>query len=254
MPDACPDMDRKNRLDALRRQLEALSPPSAAAPPVPLGLPAIDRHLPGGGLAPAALHEIFAPGPPVPAAAAAGFAARLLGRLAAAGKRPVAWCRRPPRGTRPGLCAAGLIPLGLAPEALILVQPADGQGVLWAMEECLRSRAVAAVLGEPERAAEPRSLRRLHLAAEDAGAAALLLRPGGDADLPGPAASRWRIAPLAGGNWRVELLKCRNGRPGIWDVSWNGPEPHAKDPEPAGGVPVAAPLRHGPPAPGPHAR
>lgn len=246
MPDACLDMDRKDRLDALRRQLDALTAPCGAVPAVPLGLPAIDRHLPGGGLSPAALHEIFAPGPPVPAAAAAGFAARLLGRLAAAGRRPVAWCRGgpgvppgqnlngdtpwprgPARGSHPDICAAGLTPLGLAPEALILVQPADGQGVLWAMEECLRSRAVAAVLGEPERAAEPRALRRLHLAAEDAGAAALLLRPGGDADLPGPAASRWHVSPRAGGIWRVELLKCRGGRPGIWDVCWNGPEPHA---------------------------
>ena len=65
---------------------------------LPLGVPAIDAVLPGGGLPRGCLHEIVAADP---SAAASGFAAVLLARLA--GDGGAVWCRRDPgrHGAKP---------------------------------------------------------------------------------------------------------------------------------------------------------
>lgn len=253
-------------LSALRRRLAVLAPFSARrstasgvdgsdigasvgsrpsdnkseATAIPFGIQAMDDHLPWGGLPRAALHEIIAASEP----AAAGFAAVLLGRLARVSGRAVVWCRRPARGFRPALYGAGLKHFGLASNALIIVQGADHQAILWTMEECLRSRAIAVVLGEVDRA-DGRALRRLQLAAEKTNVTALLLRPNDAPSVPGPV-TRWRIstAPnaqwpksLARGEsncaaWRVELLKCRGGgQPGAWDLAWNARDDLFKTPD-----------------------
>jgi protein ImuA len=78
--------------------------------------------------------------------------------------------------------------------------------------------------------------RRLQLAAEHSGITAFLLRrwrEGGQATreraLPNAAVTRWRIAALPSrpslgepgvGNprWRVELLRCRGGKPAYWEM------------------------------------
>ena len=85
------DVDRAE-LAALRRQVEALERGGrAVAPVLPFGVPAIDRALPGGGLAVGALHELGGAGPDEEdGAAATGFLAGILARLAPA--RPVLWC------------------------------------------------------------------------------------------------------------------------------------------------------------------
>ncbi len=76
---------------------------------LPFGLKAIDRHLPGGGLALGALHEVAGGGHgAIDGAAAALFAAVIATRL----RGRVLWCRtrqdlfaRPLR--KPGSCPAG---------------------------------------------------------------------------------------------------------------------------------------------------
>jgi protein ImuA len=271
-------------LDVLRRRIAGLerfsgAGGSPAGDAVPLGAPEIDAHLPWGGIPRAALHEIayaapLADGPVTNGPAAAGFAAALLGHLARAGGRSVVWCRRPARGFRPELYGAGLARLGLPPDRLILARAPDSQTMLWTMEECLRSRAVAAVLGEPDRA-DARARRRLQLAAEETGVTALLLMDDKAAALPGPTVTRWRVAgaPAAADTaWRVELLKCRGGgRPGDWTLEWRAKDDGNDDDdadddtgddtgdntgepgdggdengEPAGRFRVVSPLRDGP--------
>src|SRR5215813_10472908 len=69
---------RAEIVEELRRQLSRAA--AAEAPPLPFGLPAIDAHLPQGGLAGGALHEV------VPEArgdipAAFGFVAAMLSRI-----------------------------------------------------------------------------------------------------------------------------------------------------------------------------
>lgn len=224
-------------VDRLRRRIDALAGGAvadgtapASRPAVPLGLAAIDRRLPWGGLPRAALHEIVA-GEDAPTAetAAAGFATVLLGRFSAAAGNggapagPVLWCRRAAHGFRPGLLGAGLARFGLDPARLILVQAASTRDILWTLEEALRSRALAAVLGEVDgnaQAVDDRALRRLQLAAEDGGTAALLLRPSG-LGRAGPAVTRWRVTARPRRRWRLELTGGRGGgRPGAWLVEW----------------------------------
>jgi protein ImuA len=224
-------------LERLRARLARLDTPGpGAAAVMPLGLPGIDRALPGGGLARGCLHELCGD---ADHGAALGFATALLGRLMADGSH-VVWI-----GPRDELFAPGLAELGLAPERLIVVR-ARAQGArLWALEEALRSPGLAAALAEVDRLTLTES-RRLQLAAEAKGVSALLLRPPGAGRAPSAAATRWLIeaAPsmaipgaathgvatlgAAGGagrafgppNWRVSLFRCRGGRTGSWQVAW----------------------------------
>lgn len=205
-----------------------------AAGKVSLGIGAIDRAL-GGGLGRRGLHEVLAGDD---SGAAAGFCAFLLARLGEDGGA-VLWARH---GS--GLYGPGLAALGLDPARLILVRPARGDDVLWVLEEGLRSRAPAAVLGETG-SGGPIALRRLQLAAESSGVAALLLRPFAAKTVPGPALSRWRIesagrGDLLGPRWRVELQRARGGTPGTWLVEWC---------DETSGFAVAPELRHRPARP-----
>lgn len=217
-----------------------------------LGLPALDDHFPGGGLSPAALQEILPAAGEGDEAAACGFCLALLaswqGFLALSPEKPLAWIGRAGDFYPPAALA-----YGLDPAAFLMVQPRDGAAeTLWAMEEALRCRKIAAVVGEVE-ALPLHADRRLQLLAEEAMRPALLLRRcgfarSGQAQGARAAAYRWRIAPLAGQKvsgpaWRVDLLRCRGAAPGNWDLQWNKPE---KEEDAAGGFALAAPLCHGP--------
>ena len=247
-------------LKALRARIDAIERTAPAGPgaaegahgrAVSLGDAEIDHALPWSGLPRGALHEI------VPAgwrdgAAAAGFCAALLVRLLAGARdgdseggpeesgedENVLWCAR-----RDGLYdggvldGPGLAALGLDPGRLIMVCGPRDRDVLWAMEEGLSCRRLGAVVGEVGEAALT-ATRRLSLAARAAGAAAFLLRApgalraGGTGISASAALTRWRIAAMpatraiSGDNsvmprWRVELVRCRNGRPRDWLVEWN---------------------------------
>lgn len=187
---------------------------------LPLG-PALDAVLPGG-LPLGCLHELTDEGDPG-AAAATGFAAALLGRIAER-HGPAVWI-----GRGLDLHAPGLAAYGLAPERLIVVRAVRGADILWAMEEVLRCRGIGAVLGEV-RNLDPTAGRRLQLAAEAGGATGFVLRRPGPAGAVS-AATRWVLAPVpslpAPGEpgvgrprWRARLLRSRGGRPGEWLMEW----------------------------------
>jgi len=209
-------------LEKLRARLARLDHHPTDRPILPLGLAAVDRILPGGGLARGCLHELC--GAP-DRAAAAGFAAALLGRLAADGH--ALWI-----GPRDDLYAPGLAAQGLPPERLIVVRAGARDARLWALEEALRSPGLTAVLAEVDRLTLTQS-RRLQLAAEAKGVSAFLLRPLAACDAPSAAVTRWRITPLSAAatsdappraweppRWRVELVRCRGGRTGAWAIAW----------------------------------
>ena len=206
-------------LQAQLRAGEARGKGTPARPPVPLGLAAIDRTLPWGGLPRGCLHEILAADA---SAAAAAFAAVLMARFAGRGGQ-LLWCRR-----RRGLYAPGLAGMGLDPARLLVVHVASEADVLWVMEDALRCPALAAVLGETT-ALAPVGLRRLQLAAEAGGGTALLLRPGLAAAAAAWAVTRWQVGAVPGiagtspgirSRWRLELLRCRGGPAGAWVVEW----------------------------------
>jgi protein ImuA len=253
-------LEKRALVPELRERIRQIERPTAAIHGVlPFGIAAIDRVLPGGGLARGALHEILgAGGDEEDGALAAAFAAGILGRLVAqrssAGDGMVLWCL-----PRPDLYGPGLAAHWLDPAHLVLVRaPRDGE-ILWAMEEGLRTPGIAAVVGEVGTLAAVAS-RRLQLAAERSGITAFLLRrwrDGGQAarerNLPNAAVTRWRIValssqPLPGEpgvgrpRWRVELLRCRGGEPACWEV---------EEADATGHVSLAAALADRPAAPVP---
>ncbi|MFZ5792095.1 MAG: ImuA family protein [Pseudomonadota bacterium] len=199
--------DAAARLATLKAAIGGFGPGAATAR-VKLGLPALDEAL-GGGLPRGALHEIAAVDG---SAAATGFAAFLLGRLAAAARRPVLWM--------PGtdIYAPGLARYGLEPSRLLLADFRRPQALLRALEEGLRCPGLAAVLGETEEV-DLTASRRLQLAAETHGVACLLLRRSA-ARTASAAVTRWQVwsASTHGTKprWRVSLLRCRSGRTGDW--------------------------------------
>jgi protein ImuA len=215
-----------------------------------LGVPAIDAHLPDGGLRLAGLHEIAGARDEWDDAVAAGFCLALLGRLAAirsqgAGPAPrgaILWAARRADLYGPGV--AGLMgphqdqsaePAkteragGVLPGRLILVRARRDAEVLWALEEGLRapaarsgsgvlSAALSAVVGE---VGEPddTAMRRLQLAAEAAGRPCFLLRrrlfagrAATPTSMPASALTRWRVGALP--STGTGLAGGLNGLPG----------------------------------------
>jgi protein ImuA len=206
----------------------ARDPARRRAPAIRFGLPALDQHLPDGGLAIGALHEVAGTGPDTEhAAAAALFTAGVLARL----RGPVLWAL-----TRDDLFAPALAGVGLHPDRLILAEA--GKQVLSVMEEGLRHRGLAGVVGELDFRLTLTASRRLQLAAEASGVTAIVLRRSRRHDdpalaEPNAAVTRWRLAALPSApplsqapdvpglgrpRWRLELLRCRGGEPATWIV------------------------------------
>jgi protein ImuA len=273
-------IEQGTRLSELRERIGGIERPTAAIHGVlPFGIAAIDRVLPGGGLARGALHEILGMGSDEEdGALAAAFAAGILGRLGPHLNPPPQVGPQGGEGTgggivlwslpRPDLYGPGLAAHGLDPARLVLVRASRDAEILWAMEEGLRAPGIAAVVGEVGTLTAVAS-RRLQLAAERSGITAFLLRRWRDGaqavrerNLPNAAVTRWRIAalpsqppptpsPASGGGlgwrsgvghprWRVELLRCRGGEPAYWEV---------EEADATGHVSLAAALADRPAAP-----
>ena len=131
-----------------------------------LGVSGLDRAL-GGGLALGALHEIM-PATPFDFGAAASFALALLARALADNGREVLWIAPEAAEFETGhLYGPGLELLGLPMARLIGLAAPHERDAAWAMEEALRCRALAAVVGEfaRESSLDLIMLRRLSLAA-----------------------------------------------------------------------------------------
>lgn len=212
----------------LRRRLARMEGlPSDSADCLSFGLPALDEHLPQGGLSFGAVHEIT-PASDADLPAAFGFLIAILGRLP--GRTPlllVLSSRKLARcGTPHGHGMAGL---GLDPSRLILVETANEAEALWATEEAVRARGPTAVAGVLDGKLDLKASQRLLHAARDARLPLLLLRPG-DKNVV-TATTRWRIgaaqAPrdrfgmLTGWQWHVTLERCRNGRTEEWEVEFD---------------------------------
>ncbi|MHC2106112.1 ImuA family protein [Methylobacterium sp. CM6246] len=240
----------RERLAALRARLSASAGPAAPPSVLSLDLPAIDAHLPGGGLALGPPHEI-APAEPADAIAALSFALALCAARLARTQGAALIAAAP---NQPLLHGPGLAGLGLDPARLLLLEAGGDAEVFRALEAALHARTLSALVGLVQDGLPLKPGRRLQLAAEggtegDGPPLVLILRPA-EAGLPNGAATRWRIASapaardrfgtLDNPRWRARLDRCRNGRGGDWLLEWDHAAHRLRLPEPLARDAVAA--------------
>ena len=186
----------------------------------------------GGGLACGAVHE-FAPVDPVHLAAATGFAAALAALASRDGGEALWIATDFAMLEGGGPYGPGFDCYGLTAKRLLVLRVPHPVDALWAMEEALRCRALAAVIAElPGKggSADLTATRRLTLAARDGAALGLLLRHSAT-PVPVAAATRWQIAAAPSDPDRfgglgctafdLSLIKNRRGPSGRWRVTWD---------------------------------
>lgn len=231
-------------------QVERAGRPRRTA--LPFGLAALDEHLPDGGLALGALHEVADGGADAEhGAAAALFVAGALART----RGTVLWCLR-----GRDLFAPALAGVGLPPRRVVYAEAGNDSTVLTCMEEGLRlgGGALAGVVGEVGRLPMIAS-KRLQLAAESSGLMAIALRRwrGPPVDEPTASLTRWQVtalpsAPLPPGvpgvgraRWRLELTRCRGGHaPATFDVEACDAQGRLGVPADLADRPAASPPEH----------
>jgi protein ImuA len=119
---------------------------------------------------------------------------------------------------------------GLEPERILFVELKNEKDILWAVEEALKCGALAAVVGEVRNLTFNAS-RRLQLAVERSKVTGFLFRRRLQKLDTTASLTRWKISPTASmapddlpgvgfPQWKIELLKVRNGRTGSWQVQW----------------------------------
>jgi protein ImuA len=222
---------RSTQISSLRAEVDRIAragPATAPAGPVSrLALPASAPFLPGS-LPAGCIHEIEGAGWDAETGIAiSGFASALLARAASG---PILWAVRQDMPFAPRLAA-----FGLDLDQVIFCRCRHDGETLAALEDGLRTKGIAAALGEVEHVTLTQS-RRLHLICERAGNIGLLVRrrfhgaPAGRKPQGSAAATRWRIhfAPtettepgLGPPRWRLDLLYCRGGMPASFIVEWN---------------------------------
>ena len=217
-------------LDGLKRKIGRMERRAAVASVEAMAFdaPAIDDRLPGRGLARGALHEMAGAGPDIEH----GTPRRCWSR-ACSPAREAGWCGAVERRD---LFAPALAAAGLHPDRLLLVEA--GNAVLGVMEEGLRHRGLAGVVGEVGGRLILTASRRLQLAAEASGVPAFALRRSRRHDDPAltdpsAAVTRWRVAALPSAppvphrpdvpglgraRWQLDLVRCRGGEAHSWIV------------------------------------
>jgi protein ImuA len=202
-------------LETLRRRIARLESGARrhrGDPPVASGCVALDNLLPEQGFCRGTLVEWFSAGE--------GSGAGTLALLAAE------------RACREGgvlavfdfhreFCPPAAVRLGIEPRQLLVVHADTVADNHWAIDQALRSPAVAAVLAWPERL-DDRTFRRWQLSAEEGGCLAMLLRPEAARSEPSWADVRLLVEPLPVATTlrsrkrllRISLLRCRGGNVG----------------------------------------
>lgn len=245
---------RRSTLASLRGSIARIEAPSEANLPnrVALGHASADAML-RGGLAPAALHEVFAAGHQ--GGAATGFIAGLAGRISP--RKPLVWVRQDFSDLESGsLSMSGFCELGLDPRLLVTVRAADVDSALRTAADALACDVLGAVVLEvwgDVRQLDLVASRKLTLAAQASGVAALVLRIAAT-PIPSTAETRWivRAAHSPPGNaasvwgaprFDAELVRNRHGPVGRWIMEWKCDECQFSEPS-AYPQPLAATPAH----------
>ncbi len=119
---------------------------------------------------------------------------------------------------------------GVQPHHIIFVDLERERDILWAMEEGLKCKQLTAVIAELREITFAQS-RRLQLTVAQSQVTGFLLRTSSAKITPTACVARWKITPLESEQkeglpglgfpkWQVELLRVKNGNPGIWQIEW----------------------------------
>jgi protein ImuA len=189
-----------------------------------VGLGPVENAFPNGVFPKGAVHE-FLNEQPENTAACGGFIGGILNSLMKQG----------------GVClwisaARTLFPpalkvFGVKPDRVIFIDLKRERDILWATEEALKCPGLAAVVAEIEEVSFTQS-RRLQLAVEQSKVTGFILRNHSRKLTTTACIARWKITSLPSKldddlpgvgfpRWRVELLKVRNGNPGVWEMEWS---------------------------------
>ncbi|MFC4873157.1 ImuA family protein [Negadavirga shengliensis] len=218
-------MEKNERIRQLKEkimELEGFYTPSEGHR-LPFGLGPLESAFPRGIFPMGAIHEFISPGM-AETASTNGFIAGLLSVLMQKGGFCL-WV-----SNRRTLFPPGLKQFGVEPDRFIFIDAKKEKDVLWTVEQGLRCEALAAVVGELKEISFAES-RRLQLAVESSRVTGFLHRhqPRNEGTLA--CATRWKIMSMSSKTeegipgvgfprWRVELVKVRNGRPGVWQLEW----------------------------------
>jgi protein ImuA len=189
------------------------------------GLGPIGEAFPNGVFPVGALHELVCP-TPEQAAATSGFIAGILGTLMKQGGTCL-WI-----GSSKKLFPSSLSVFNVEPDRIIFIDLKRERDVLWVTEEALKCEGLAAVIAELQDINIAQS-RRLQLAVERSKVTGFILRTDIYKAKTSTCVARWRISPIPSETedglpgvgfprWQVELLKVRNGNPGVWRMEWAG--------------------------------
>jgi len=256
-------LTKQETLQALRTHIESLEnrPMLAGAVTAPAAAALSNRFVLPSGM----MHEVFTDAPRN-AGATLGFSLAATRALLSHDRPVILYLQLTGEASETGLpYAPGFLSFGIDPKAVILIRGESIVELLWAAEEALACRAVAAVIADI--CADPKALdftssRRLGLRATEAGGTFLLLRYGLGRTATA-ARLRWHVLPepssemifdsKAPGDsrWRLKLEKgLWRGKPNEeWLLSWTGNGFDILSQPQADRAPAAAPLPRALPAP-----
>lgn len=217
--------EKKELVQQLRkkiRELEGFSAPQEENC-LSFGLGCLESAFPDGRFPIGVNHE-FISTRMQEASSVNGFIAGLLSTLMQKG-RFCMWISH-----RRTLFPVGLKRFGVDPHQVIFVDVKREKDVLWAVEHALQCNQLAAVVGELQDISFADS-QRLQLAVERSRVTCFLHRYQPRTLHNLACTTRWKITPIASrlenhmpgvgfAAWNVELLKVRNGIPGVWQMEW----------------------------------
>jgi len=183
----------------------------------------IDISFPNGVFPLACVHE-FLTQSPEDMAATSGFISCLLSSLMNNGGVS-AWI-----GSSQKIFAAALKVFNVEPDKIIFINTKKPKELLWLFEETLKCEGLAAVVGEVSEISFTAS-RRFQLAVEKSRVTGFLIRNNSRNINVNACTARWKILSnpsivtgdipgIGFPSWNIELLKIRNGKPGVWQMQW----------------------------------
>jgi len=201
-------------------RLEGFKPATNPVPDLALG--SIQKAFPKGSFPTAAVHEFISETEDV--ATTSGFIMGLMSGFMA-NQGVTLWLSANRQLFPPALAS-----YGIQPHRLIFVDVPKERDIMPVLYEALKCSAVSAVVAEA-RHLDFNTSRRLQLAVEQSQATGFVIRNAIQKLNPTACISRWKISSLPSETyeglpgisfpkWRVELLRMRNGKTGVWNVQW----------------------------------